>query len=329
VTALGTQLSQTQNQRDQVQQRVEELQAETARLRSALDSSQSEAERVVRSNRALEDEVAQLRAAADSAADVARANLRAVEERIKELNDALVGIAPAAAEPVPGAGAPGPEARSTAQPDAVAAPAAPPQAASGPAPTPGSSEGAPSGATSTERVALAATTSAEAGVDADLDLIKAAKAADRPPDEALTRLTADLPLEMRLQVQGLLVDLNAKIEPQGLRMTVPGASLFAINSDNIEPTAHDTLAKVAELIDAYKGHQVVIVGHTDSIGEESYNKSLSQRRANLVKRFFVDNFEIRGERLKTEGVGEAQPIASNETVEGRQANRRIDVLILN
>ena len=148
-------------------------------------------------------------------------------------------------------------------------------------------------------------------------------------EEALTRLTTDLPLEMRLQVQGLLVDLDAKVDQRGVRMTVPGADLFEINSDSIEPTAHDTLAKVAELIDAYQDHEVVIVGHTDSIGEDSYNRVLSQRRANLVKQFFVENFEIRGDRLKTEGQGEGQPIASNETVEGRQANRRVEVLILN
>ena len=334
VAALGTQLSQTQDQRDEVQQRVEELQAETARLRSALDSSQAEAERVVRSNRELEEKVAQLRAAADSAADVARANLLAVEDRIRELNAALGGIAPAAAEPVVGEAAAGPEARTTVE--AVAAPIPTPPAApspvSQPAPAavPGSPGAEPSaGEASADRVEVAATTSADAAVDADLDLIKSAKAAGRPLDEALTQLTADLPLEMRLQVQGLLVDLDAEVEPSGVRMTVPGASLFEINSDAIEPTAHETLAKVAELIDAYKGHQVVIVGHTNSIGEASYNKSLSQRRANLVKQFFVDNFEIQGERLQTEGHGEAQPIASNETVEGRQANRRIDVLILN
>jgi outer membrane protein OmpA-like peptidoglycan-associated protein len=211
-------------------------------------------------------------------------------------------------------------------PAAAPRPAAPPAAAVAAAGSPGS---APAGEAAADRVKVAATTSADAAVDADLDLIKSARLADRPLDDALTRLTADLPLEKRLQVQGLLVDLDAEVEPRGLRMTVPGASLFEINSDTIEPTAHDTLAKVAELIDAYKGHQVVIVGHTDSIGEASYNQSLSQRRAELVKQFFVDNFDIQDRRLQIEGRGEAQPIASNQTVEGRQANRRIDVLILN
>jgi OmpA-OmpF porin, OOP family len=73
----------------------------------------------------------------------------------------------------------------------------------------------------------------------------------------------------------------------------------------------------------------MIVGHTDSIGEDSYNQYLSQRRADLVKQFFVDNFGIEDTRLATEGHGEAQPIATNATLEGRQANRRVEVLILN
>ncbi|MCE3249573.1 MAG: putative outer membrane protein, partial [Geminicoccaceae bacterium] len=212
-----------------------------------------------------------------------------------------------------------PEARAPAPPDPVTAPL--------PVPAPARAAAEP-GAPPADRVELAAAAPARE-VDSDLELIKSAHAADRPVEEALTRLTTDLPLEMRLQVQGLLVDLDAKVDQRGVRMTVPGGDLFEINSDSIEPTAHDTLAKVAELIDAYQDHAVVIVGHTDSIGDDSYNRVLSQRRANLVKQFFVENFEIRGDRLKTEGQGEGQPIASNETVEGRQANRRVEVLILN
>jgi outer membrane protein OmpA-like peptidoglycan-associated protein len=318
VAALGTQLSQTQDQRDLAQRRVEELLTEAERLRTALGSAQTEAERVARSNGELEQEVAQLRAAADSAADLARQNLLEVEERIKELNAALVGIAPAAGGTPASAGeaaAPAaPEVRAPAPPDPVAAPL--------PAPAAARATAEPEA----NRVEVAADTSE---VDTDLELIKSAHAAERPVEEALTRLTTDLPLEMRLQVQGLLIDLGAKVDQRGVRMTVPGADLFEINSDSIEPTAHDTLAKVAELIDAYQDNEVVIVGHTDAIGDDSYNRILSQRRANLVKQFFVENFEIPGDRLKTEGQGEGQPIASNETVEGRQANRRVEVLILN
>jgi OOP family OmpA-OmpF porin len=72
----------------------------------------------------------------------------------------------------------------------------------------------------------------------------------------------------------------------------------------------------------------MIVGHTDSIGDEAYNQTLSHRRAELVKQFFVDHFDVEPARLSIDGRGEAQPIASNDTVSGRQANRRVEVLIL-
>jgi len=360
LSALRAQVTQAQNQRDQAQQRVEELQSETARLHSALSSTQTEAERMARSKSELEAEVAELRTAADSAVDVARQNLLAVEEQIKELTAALAGIPPAAGEASSGvaavspAPAPAPVSSAAAQP--APAPAGESRAAAQPALASAvearttvrpalappddvaPDEGAPNQAAADERaadegaagkIAVAAAKEPEAAVDADLDLIKSAPAANRELDQALTQLSADLPDEMRLQVQGLLVDLDAEVEQRGLRMTVPGASLFSVNSEAIEPTAHDTLAKVAELIDAYDGRQVMILGHTDSVGEDNYNQYLSQRRADLVKQFFVDNFGIEDSRLSTEGRGEAQPIATNATVEGRRANRRVEVLILN
>jgi outer membrane protein OmpA-like peptidoglycan-associated protein/predicted nucleic acid-binding Zn-ribbon protein len=325
LTALRAQVTQAQDQRDQTQRRVAELQSETARLHSALSSTQSEAERVTRSNRELEEEVAQLRAAADSAADVARQNLLAVEDRIRELNVALAGIPPAAGEAASAVAAASPA--PTVGSNAAAQPAVAPRDNAPP------DNAAPDEVAAdevvTEKIDVAATTETEAAVDADLDLIKSAPAAGPQLDAALTELGADLPEEMRLQVQGLLVDLNAKIDQRGLLMTVPGASLFTVDSETIEPTAHDTLAKVAELIDAYDGQPVMIVGHTDSIGEDSYNQYLSQRRADLVKQFFVDNFAIEGSRLSTEGRGEGEPIATNDTREGRKANRRVEVFILN
>jgi outer membrane protein OmpA-like peptidoglycan-associated protein/predicted nucleic acid-binding Zn-ribbon protein len=358
LSALRNQVTQAQDQRDRAQERVEELQSETARLHSALSSTQTEAERMARAKSELEAEVAGLRAAADSAVDVARENLLAVEDRIKELTAALAGIPPATGEAPSSVAAASPAPAPAS--DAAAQPAAALASEPRPAPQPALSSTAESRATvrpalappdnvgpdevmanqaaadeatadevAAAKVAVAAVTESEEAVDADLDSIKSAPAASPEVDQALMQLSAELPDEMRLQVQGLLVDLDAKVDQRGLLMSVPGASLFAVNSETIEPTAHDTLAKVAELIDAYDGRQVMIVGHTDSIGEDSYNQYLSQRRADLVKQFFVDNFGIEDTRLATEGHGEAQPIASNATLEGRRANRRVEVLILN
>jgi outer membrane protein OmpA-like peptidoglycan-associated protein len=152
---------------------------------------------------------------------------------------------------------------------------------------------------------------------------------DGAAPQSLAALTAALPLEARVQVQNLLADLDAVTDEQGLKMTVPGAELFAIDSERIEPSAHDALAKVAELINVYDGRAVLILGHTDAIGRAGYNQTLSEQRAHLVRQFFVEHFDIDQARLSTRGHGEEQPIASNETVRGRQANRRIEVVILN
>jgi len=305
LTELRGQLDAVADERAQALERVAEVESEAERLRSELASTNDQLGRMAASRSELEHEVDLMRAAANSAADAARQNLLAVEARIRELNTALATIEPAAGDPADPSGtgvvpasreAPiAADARSSTQPDAAATQAA---------------------------------AQRETPLDSDLELIKSANAADAPADEALRRLTPDLPLEMRLQVQGLLVDLGAKLDSRGLKMTVPGGSLFAINSDTIEPTAFDTLAKVAELIDAYRDREVMIVGHTDSIGDEAYNQTLSHRRAELVKQFFVDHFDLEPARLSIDGRGEAQPIASNDTVSGRQANRRVEVLIL-
>jgi outer membrane protein OmpA-like peptidoglycan-associated protein len=118
------------------------------------------------------------------------------------------------------------------------------------------------------------------------------------------------------------------MDEQGLKMVVPAGVLFARDGEEIPDSAHDTLAKVAELIDMYDGRKVRIVGHTDALGDSASNKTLSARRAGLVKQFFVDRFDVEEARLATEGMGEARPIASNATLEGRRANRRVEVMIL-
>jgi outer membrane protein OmpA-like peptidoglycan-associated protein len=329
LTTLRSQLAQAQSERDKAQARVAELAPEADRLRAALVSAAAQLTQTTRDKEGLEQEVARLRAAAGSAADVARQNLLAVEAGIKQLNAALDKPATRAAAPADGK--PGmPKTIPAAAPAAGAEPAeAAAGAPSGPTPpAPTSAASAPPQAGQASPAAASTTTEA-AAVDADLDRIKSAPAGAAPPDRDLMRLTAGLPLEKRLQVQGLLVDLGAKIGPWGLELTVPGRGLFATNSDQIQPTAEDTLAKVAELINAYHGHRVQIIGYTDSMGEAAYNKTLSQRRARLVKQFFVDNFAVDGRRLSTEGRGEDQPIASNKTPAGREANRRVEVMILN
>jgi outer membrane protein OmpA-like peptidoglycan-associated protein len=140
---------------------------------------------------------------------------------------------------------------------------------------------------------------------------------------------ADLPREKRLRVQGLVADLHSKLDERGLMTTVPGELLFAVGRDEVQADAYAALVKLAELIRLYDNRQVLIVGHTDADGNEAYNQELSERRAELVKQILVENFDLAADRLSTEGAGETRPIASNATPEGRAANRRVEILILN
>jgi outer membrane protein OmpA-like peptidoglycan-associated protein len=140
---------------------------------------------------------------------------------------------------------------------------------------------------------------------------------------------ADLPLEKRQHVQGLLADLQSKLDERGLMTTVPGELLFAVGSNEVQAGAYDTLAKVAELIGMYDNRQVLIIGHSDAMGDAERNRQLSERRAERVKQIFVDYFEVAADRLSTDGQGDTRPIASNATPQGRRANRRVEVLILN
>ena len=142
-------------------------------------------------------------------------------------------------------------------------------------------------------------------------------------------MLADLPPEKRQQVQDLFADLPSKLEGRGLMTSVPGELLFTMGSDEVEAGAYTTLAKVAELIGMYDNRQVLIIGHSDAMGDPASNRQLSERRAEQVKEILVNYFEISADRLSIEGLGDTQPIASNATPEGRRANRRVEVLILN
>ena len=160
-------------------------------------------------------------------------------------------------------------------------------------------------------------------------MIKLSEPAAPASPKSLDGLMDELPMESRIQVQSLLADLEAETDPQGVKLVVPGGELFTANGQEVRDAAHESLAKVAELINLYKSQPVLIIGHTDAIGAPDYNQTLSERRAGLVRQFFIDHFDVEAARLSTQGMGEQEPIASNATAAGRRANRRVEVLILN
>src|SRR5262245_42701471 len=104
--------------------------------------------------------------------------------------------------------------------------------------------------------------------------------------------------------------------------------LFEFNSDKILQTYYGDLDKLGKVLTApqYSAYRVQIEGYTDNIGADSYNQRLSERRAQSVKRYLVQHFPIPSDRLVVRGFGKSNPIASNDTAEGRDKNRRVEVV---
>ncbi len=102
--------------------------------------------------------------------------------------------------------------------------------------------------------------------------------------------------------------------------------LFRSGSFELLPAARERLAKVSGIVLAYPSLHVAIEGHTDSIGTDDYNQQLSERRAQAVRDYFVQQ-GINSSAVEARGYGKTEPIASNESAEGRQQNRRVELIL--
>lgn len=129
------------------------------------------------------------------------------------------------------------------------------------------------------------------------------------------------------ELQSQIDELNAKATERGLVVTL-GDLLFATGKSELKTNASGHLDKLAAFLNKYEDRSVVIEGHTDSVGSEASNLSLSQRRAEAVKSHLL-NRGVAAARIETAGKGEATPLTENETTSGRQQNRRVEVIITN
>jgi outer membrane protein OmpA-like peptidoglycan-associated protein len=102
---------------------------------------------------------------------------------------------------------------------------------------------------------------------------------------------------------------------------------FANNADDLSGEAMAVLDEAVETLKRYPGIKVEIAGHTDSNNSDEYNMDLSERRAKAVRDYFMSRV-IPADTLTAKGYGESQPIADNSTEEGRAANRRVELRLL-
>lgn len=129
------------------------------------------------------------------------------------------------------------------------------------------------------------------------------------------------------ELQRQIDELNAKATERGLVVTL-GDLLFSTGKSELKSSASIHLSKLAGFLNKYPDRNVVIEGHTDSVGSDSSNFSLSQQRAESVKGYLLGQ-GISSARIETSGKGEDIPVASNDSASGRQQNRRVEVIIVN
>jgi outer membrane protein OmpA-like peptidoglycan-associated protein len=113
---------------------------------------------------------------------------------------------------------------------------------------------------------------------------------------------------------------------EGIAVTFPEGLLFAFDSDQVAPGARDNLGKLAASLKKYPNTRMLIVGHTDSQGDATYNMTLSEQRAAAAAGYIVGE-GVDGSRVSTAGRGETEPIAMNDSAAGRRKNRRVEVAI--
>jgi len=143
------------------------------------------------------------------------------------------------------------------------------------------------------------------------------------------RLLAEEKVRERfVQVEGVFTRDEARVLREGERIMIRLVGVqFDSGSDVIEPQYFGLLTRVQDAIALFPESVVSIEGHTDSYGTDGQNLALSMSRAEAVQQYLVANMRLDGERIEAVGLGESEPIANNETREGRARNRRIDVII--
>ncbi len=121
---------------------------------------------------------------------------------------------------------------------------------------------------------------------------------------------------------------NAEVERvgEGIKLTFESGILFGFDNFELNPQSQESVMELARILNEYPDTYLMVEGHTDNRGDAGYNQNLSEKRANSVANYLKMQ-GVNGERITTEGFGLENPVADNETEEGRAKNRRVEVAI--
>ena len=141
-------------------------------------------------------------------------------------------------------------------------------------------------------------------------------------------------IEKMLQEEELEEDVQMDVEAQYVLLTLDGATLFNSGASDIAEEAIPIVNKVGRVLQHYPDSNIEIIGHTDSTPIVNFsvyadNIDLSFARAKTVAKYLVNNYDLSIEKMRFSGRGEYEPVASNDTEEGRARNRRVEVRIYN
>lgn len=128
--------------------------------------------------------------------------------------------------------------------------------------------------------------------------------------------------EIEHDIQGARVERVG----EGIKITFDSGILFDVNKASLKPVAQENLRKLAVILNKYSDTEILLEGHTDATGSQEWNLQLSKLRAQSVSNY-LSGQKVMETRFHIMGYGETQPIASNETADGRAANRRVEVAI--
>jgi outer membrane protein OmpA-like peptidoglycan-associated protein len=130
--------------------------------------------------------------------------------------------------------------------------------------------------------------------------------------------------KLRAQLQGTGVSVTRV--GNNITLNMPGNITFKTDSADLQPSFFDVLNSVSIVLKEYDKTLLEVAGHTDNTGDDAHNQSLSERRAGSVSQY-LQSHGINAQRLIAVGGGEGHPVASNDTAEGRQLNRRVELTL--
>ena len=128
--------------------------------------------------------------------------------------------------------------------------------------------------------------------------------------------------EMEQTIKGATIERVG----EGIQVTFASGLLYDFDSDVVRPEAKTNLRELAASLTKYPDTELVIIGHTDQLGSSAYNQERSERRSNAAATYLISQ-GVSGTRIGARGLGETEPVATNDTEAGRQANRRVEVAI--